>query len=70
MCEGLAKLARHRINLLTDARDLVDGKYRYGNYTMINTRFEGKSGPMEYKSNWLIKMQEILYEYDISYEMP
>lgn len=70
LIEGLGVLARHRMNLLTDARDLVDGKYRYGNYSMINTRFQGKSGPMEYISNWLIKMQEILYEYDISYEMP
>ena len=70
LIEGLGKLARHRIRLLSDARDLVDGNYRYGNYSMTSTRFQGKSGPMEYISDWLIKMQEILYGYDISYEMP
>lgn len=70
LIEGLGKLARHRINLLTDARDLVDGNYRYGNYSMTSTRFGGKSGPMEYISDWLIKMQEILYEYQISHQMP
>lgn len=70
LIEGLGKLARHRIRLLSNARDLVDGNYRYGNYSMTSTRFGGKSGPMEYISDWLIKMQEILYEYDISYEMP
>ena len=70
LIEGLGKLARHRIRLLSDARDLVDGNYRYNNYSMTSTRFQGNSDPMEYISDWLIKMQEILYEYDISYHMP
>ena len=70
LIEGLGKLARHRIRLLSDARDLVDGNYRYGNYSMTSTRFGGKSGPMEYISDWLIKMQQILYEHGISHEMP
>ena len=70
LIEGLGKLARHRIRLLSDARDLVDGNYMYGNYSMTSTRFGGKAGPMVYISDWLIKMQEILYEYNISYHMP
>jgi len=63
--EGLSKLARHRIKLLSAARDLVDGQYTYGNYSMTR-----KGDPMTYITDWLIEMQEILYEYNISYHMP
>jgi len=64
--EGLGKLARHRIKLLLDARDLLDSSL----YSTSTALMPGRTDPGEYKSTWLIKMQEILYEYDISYEMP